>query len=234
MTSRELKDLLYEQVARIGKAVASSKRLELLELLCQGEKSVDALARGTELDVKNVSAHLKALKGARLVETRKDGKYVYYRLADEAVAAFWVTLRSLAEERLLELQLVVREFLADPAKVAALDRKAVLGKARQGEIIVIDVRPEEEFDTGHLPYARSVPLPELKKKLAGLPKDKEIVAYCRGPFCMMAKEAVALLHSRGFRARRLEDGVAEWQAAGLPIESGHARGKTRATRISNQ
>lgn len=234
MTSREVKDLLYEQVARIGRAVASAKRLELLELLCQGEKSVDALAKGTELDVKNVSAHLKELKAARLVQARKDGKYVYYRLADEAVAGFWVSLRSLAEERLLELQMVVRQFLADPAHLSMLDRKAVLGKAKQGEIIVIDVRPEEEFDTGHLPYARSVPLMELKKKLAGLPKNKEIVAYCRGPFCMMAQEAVALLRTHGFRAARLEDGVAEWQAAGLPIESG-GRGKAKtAAKFSNR
>lgn len=223
--SSEIKDLLYEQVARIGKAVASPKRLELLELLCQGEKTVDTLAQNARLGVKLASAHLKELKAARLVEARREGKYVYYRLADEAVASFWVTLRTLAEERLLELQMVIRQFVADPEQLAPLDRIQILGRAKQGEVIVIDVRPEEEFAAGHLPYARSIPLAELKKKLSALPTDREIVAYCRGPFCLMAKEAVALLQSHGYRAVRLPDGVAEWAAAGLPVEGGTPAGK---------
>jgi len=215
---REVKTLLYEQVARIGKAVASPKRLELIDLLCQGEKTVDALAAHAGQSIKLASAHLKALKAARLVESRKDGKYVYYRLADDGVSALWVTLRSLAEERLLELKMVLQQFLAHPEDLAPLDRRAILGRARQGEILVLDVRPDDEYESGHLPYARSLPLAELKKRLAELPKDRQIVAYCRGPFCMMAVEAVALLRREGFRAVRLGDGVAEWMAAGLPIE----------------
>jgi len=221
-THREIKNLLYEQVARIGKAAASPKRLELLELLCQGEKTVEVLSEQANLDVKSTSAHLKELKAARLVHARKAGKYVHYRLADEAVGRFWVALRTLAEGRLLELQEVVTEFLADPKQLAPLDRKAVLGRARQGEVIMIDVRPADEFEAGHLPYARSIPVSELRKRLSELPRNKEIVAYCRGPFCLMASDAVALLRQKGFRAGRLEDGVAEWRSAGLPIESGAA------------
>ncbi|HEX8010732.1 MAG TPA: metalloregulator ArsR/SmtB family transcription factor [Casimicrobiaceae bacterium] len=212
---RDIKTLLYEQVARIGKAAASPKRLELIELLCQGEKTVEALAQQADLDVKSTSAHLKELKAARLVHPRKVGKYVRYRLADPAVARFWVALRTLAEGRLLELREVVRKFLADPKQLAPLDRRAVLGRARQGEVVVIDVRPAEEFAAGHLPLARSLPLAELKKRLNELPRNKEIVAYCRGPFCFMASDAVALLRRHGFKAGRIEGGVAEWHAAGL-------------------
>ena len=221
-TQREIKNLLYEQVARIGKAAASPKRLELVELLCQGEKTVESLSQQADLDVKSASAHLKELKAARLVVARKEGKYVHYRLADETVGRFWVALRTLAEGRLLELQEVVTEFLADPRQLASLDRKTILGRARQGDVIVLDVRPADEFEAGHLPYARSIPVSELKKRLSELPRDKDIVAYCRGPFCLMASDAVALLRQKGFRAGRLEDGVAEWRSAGLPIEPGAA------------
>jgi rhodanese-related sulfurtransferase/DNA-binding transcriptional ArsR family regulator len=216
MENREVKDLLYEQVARISKAAASPKRLELIELLCQCEKTVETLARDAGLSVKLTSAHLKELKAARLVDSRKDGKYVYYRLADPAVAAFWVDLRALAEERLLDLQGALRAFVNDPEKLAPADCKTLLIKAKKGDVIVIDVRPQEEYLAGHLPYARSLPLLELKKRLSELPRNKEIVAYCRGPFCMMAKDAVALLRRRGYRAARLEAGVSEWRAAGLP------------------
>ncbi len=217
MERREIKNLLYEQVARIGKAAANPKRLELIELLCQCEKTVETLARDAELSVNLTSAHLKELKAAHLVHSRKGGKYVYYRLADPAVAAFWVSLRELAEERLLDLQRALREFVTEPEKLAPVEGKALLGKARRGRAIVIDVRPQEEYEAGHLPYARSVPLPELKKRLSELPKDQEIIAYCRGPFCMMAKDAVALLRKRGYKATKLEDGVSEWCAAGMPL-----------------
>jgi rhodanese-related sulfurtransferase/predicted transcriptional regulator len=219
---REIKNLLYEQVARIGSAVASPKRLELIELLCQGEKSVEALAQQADLNVKSASAHLKELKAAHLVRTRKEGKYVRYRLADEGVARFWVTLRRVAEGRLVELQQVEREFLADREHGVALDRRSILARARQGEVVVIDVRPADEFEAGHLPFARSIPMPEMKKRLNELPRNKDIVAYCRGPFGLLANDAVALLRQKGFRARRLDDGVAEWRAAGLPIESSAA------------
>ena len=215
---RQLKNLLYEQVSRIGKALASPKRLELIELLCQCEKSVETLARDADISVKLASAHLKALREAQLVQTRKDGKHVHYRLADESVAGLWVTLRSVAEERLLDLQMALRSLLIAGAGLERVDRTAILKRAKQGETVVIDVRPEVEFKAGHLPYARSLPLAELKKRLKHLPKDKPVVAYCRGPFCMMAKDAVSLLKKHGYRASRLEDGIAEWRARGLPIE----------------
>ena len=215
---REMKNLLYEQVSRVSKALASPKRLELIELLCQCEKSVETLARETGMSVKLASAHLRTLRAGRLVETRKDGKYVLYRLADSSVADLWVSLRSVAEERLADLQMALRSLLEARAALVGVDRKAILRQAQHGEVIVIDVRPEEEFAAGHLPYARSLPLTELKKRLKQLPKDKPVVAYCRGPFCLMAQDAVALLKKQGYRARNLEDGVAEWRARGLPIE----------------
>lgn len=215
---RETKDLLYEQVSRVSKALASPKRLELIELLCQCEKSVETLARETGMGVKLASAHLRALRAGRLVETRKDGKYVLYRLADPSVADLWVSLRSVAEERLLDLQMALRSLLEARATLVGVDRESILRQAKKGEVVVIDVRPEEEFAAGHLPYARSLPLTELKKRLKQLPKDKPVVAYCRGPFCMMAQNAVALLRKQGYRAQQLEDGVAEWRARGLPIE----------------
>ena len=214
----QIKDFLYEQVARIGKAVASPKRLQLIELLCQGEKSVEVLAAQAEISVKLASAHLKELRLARLVETRKEGKYVLYRLASPSVAELWVTLRSEAEERLVELQVALANIVEHREELKGFDRRALLKKAAAGEVLVLDVRPADEFATAHLPHARSLPIDELKKRLAELPKDTPVVAYCRGPFCLMAKDAVALLRQKGFRAFHLSDGVAEWRAQGLPIE----------------
>lgn len=213
-----LKNHLYEQVARIGKAVASPKRLELIELLCQGEKTVEVLAAQAEISVKLVSAHLKELRQARLVETRKDGKYVLYRLASTSVADLWVTLRSEAEERLVELQVALAAIVEHRDDLEGFDRAAILEKAAAGEVLVLDVRPAEEFASAHLPHARSLPLDELKKRLSELPKDTPVVAYCRGPFCLMAKDAVELLRHKGYRAFHLTDGVAEWRAHGLPVE----------------
>ena len=215
---REVKDRLYEQVSRIGKALASPKRLELVELLCQGEKSVETLAQQADISVKLASAHLKELRAARLVGSRKDGRYVIYRLFDPGVAELWVSLRAAAEERLLELQMALRSLVAVGTELVGVDRNVILKQAREGEVVVIDVRPDEEFEAGHLPYARSLPLSELKKRLKELPKDKPLVAYCRGPFCMMANEAVALLLKQGYWAFKLDDGVAEWRAKGLPVE----------------
>lgn len=213
-----IKDFLYEQVARIGKAVASPKRLQLIELLCQGEKSVELLATQAEISVKLASAHLKELRLARLVETRRDGKYVLYRLASTSVADLWVTLRSEAEERLVELQVALANIVEHREELKGLDRKALLKKAAAGEVLVLDVRPSDEYATAHLPHARSLPVDELKRRLAELPKDTPVVAYCRGPFCLMAKDAVELLRKKGYRAFHLTDGVAEWRAHGLPIE----------------
>ena len=215
---RQIKSFLYEQVARIGKAVASPKRLELIELLCQGEKTVEALATQAEISVKLASAHLKELRVARLVETRKDGKYVLYRLASTSVADLWVTLRGEAEERLVELQVALANLVAHGDDLEGIDRKAILKRAASGEVLVLDVRPADEYATAHLPHARSLPVDELKKRLAELPNDTPVVAYCRGPFCLMARDAVELLRKRGYSAFHLTDGVAEWRARGLPIE----------------
>jgi len=215
---RSVKDHLYEQVARIGKAVANPKRLELIELLCQGEKTVEMLAAQADISVKLASAHLKALRVARMVETRKDGKYVLYRLASTSVADLWVNLRAEAEERLVELQVALAAIVEHGDTLEGIDREAILRKATAGEVLVLDVRPHEEFAAAHLPHARSLPVDELKQRLAELPKDVPVVAYCRGPFCLMAKDAVELLRKKGYRAIHLTDGVAEWRAHGLPIE----------------
>jgi len=219
MNKRSLKDLLYEQVARIGKAVSSPKRLELLELLAQGEKSVEVLAAELSADIKLVSAHLKALRDAHLVTSRRDGKYVIYRLSGQDVAGLWVNMRQVAEEHLLELRLALDQMVADPAKLASVGRQALLEQARRGDVIVIDVRPQAEYETAHLPFARSMPVAEIEKRLAELPTDKDIVAYCRGPFCLLSDEAMALLGAKGYRVRKILDGVSEWQAAGLPLHA---------------
>lgn len=217
MDKRQTKDLLYEQVARIGKAASSPKRLELLELLAQGEKTVEALAAEAGLSIKLASAHLKVLKAARLVETRRDGRFIAYRLSGEDVGALWVNLRTVAEEHLVELRVEMARIFAAPEKLDAETRRSLLDKARRGEVVVIDVRPSAEYASGHLPFARSLPLSELRQRLAELPADKDIVAYCRGPFCMMSAEAVALLKEHGYRAQKIADGTVEWQAAGLPL-----------------
>ena len=215
---RAIKTHLYEQVARIGKALASPKRLELIELLCQGEKTVEALAAQAEISVKLASAHLRELRLARLAETRKDGKYVLYRLAGTSVADLWVALRSEAEERLVELQVALANLVTHGDDLDGLDRRAILKKAAAGEVLVLDVRPTDEYANAHLPHARSLPVDELKRRLAELPKNTPVVAYCRGPFCLMARDAVELLRKRGYRAVHLSDGVAEWRAHGMPIE----------------
>ncbi len=219
MKSKPSKSYLYEHVARIGKALSSPKRLELVELLAQGEKRVETLAAQAGIDMRLTSAHLKALREARLVETRRDGKYVHYRLSGADVAQLWVNLRDVAEEHLVELRLALAQMISDPDNLCSESRESLLQKARQGEVFVIDVRPPSEYDAGHLPFARSMPLGELEKRLADLPSDRTIVAYCRGPFCLMSDAAVKLLRARGFSARKISDGVSEWAAQGLPIET---------------
>lgn len=219
MDKRILKDLLYEQVARIGKAVSSPKRLELLELLAQGEKSVEALADELAIDIKLASAHLRVLKEARLVAARKDGKFVFCRLASADVACLWVTLRETAQEHLVELSMAVNALTVTQDKLASMSREQLIDLARSGTIILIDVRPRAEFEHSHLPYARSMPLDEIEHRMKELPKSKEIVAYCRGPFCMFAEEAAQFLRMHHRKVSKLSDGVAEWRTAGLPLES---------------
>jgi rhodanese-related sulfurtransferase len=204
MQAREMKDGVYAQFARIGKAMAAPKRIELLELLCQGPRTVEALADQAALTVANASQHLKVLLASRLVDAQKQGLFVEYRLADEGVLRFVHAMRELAEARFAEVGAIMQAYL----------------KAR-GElerVSVLDVRPELEYRAGHIPGARSVPLSELKRHLADLPKNREIVAYCRGPQCVMAIEAIELLRKRGFRAQRMEQGVMDWRARGWKIE----------------
>lgn len=217
MNKRHLKDLLYEQVARIGKAVSSPKRLELLELLAQSEKSVEQLADELSINIKLASAHLRALREARLVTSRKEGKFVIYRLTGDDVAGLWVNLREVAEEHLVDLRVALNEMVAEPSKLLTIDRATLLNRAKKGDVLVIDVRPQDEYEQAHLPFARSMPLQEITQRLSELPKDKEIVAYCRGPFCMFSEEAYQLLSSQGYRIHKLLDGVSEWQAAGMPL-----------------
>lgn len=219
MNKRALKDLLYEHVAQIGKAVSSPKRLELLEILAQGEKTVDALAAEASVSIKLASAHLKVLKTARLIEARRDGRFIAYRLTGSDVSTLWVNLRTVAEEHLVELKLAMGSLFTAPEKLDAETRQTLMKKAQRGDVVVLDVRPTEEYDTGHLPYARSMPLKELRQRLNELPSNKAIVAYCRGPFCMMSAEAVTLLRKHGFNAHKVADGTPEWLAAGLPLET---------------
>lgn len=218
-TGRQVKDALYAQVTRIGKAVCSPKRLELIELLCQGEKPVERLAAEAEISLKLASAHLKELRQAHLVEARREGKNVFYRLTSETVADFWVAMRALAEDRLLELRAALAKLAEHAHELQPMGREQLLARAERGEVVVLDVRPGNEYAAGHLPFAHSMPLEELQQRLDGLPRDKPVVAYCRGPFCLMAKEAVELLRERGYQAIRFEDGVAEWRAHGLPVVS---------------
>lgn len=210
---------VYEQFARIGKAVASARRVELLDLLCQGERSVEALARTTGMTVTNTSQHLQILRAARLVETRKEGTKVIYRLADESVCRFFLELCELGHARLAEVDRLVRGYLADTtfATFDAITREELLERLERGDVLLLDVRPAEEFAAGHIAGAVSVPLEELERRLAELPAEAEIVAYCRGPYCLLASRALELLRARGFRARRLEEGLPEWRLAALPV-----------------
>ena len=220
MSEREVKDALYEQFARLGKAVASPKRIELLDLLCQGERTVEALAREAHMGVTNTSAHMQVLRQARLVETRRAGVRVFYRLADEAVCRFYFALRDLGRLRLAEVKQVVRDFFEARDELEPLSRDSLLERLERGEAAVIDVRPAEEYAAGHIPGALSIPVAELEQRLGDLPIDVEIVAYCRGPYCVFAPEALSILRSNGFAARRLEEGFPEWRLAGLPVEVG--------------
>ena len=220
VAGRAVKDGLYEQFARIGKAVANPKRIELLDLLCQGERSVEVLADAATMGVTNTSAHLRVLREARLVDTRKDGTRVFYRLADETVCDFFFSLRDLASDRFAEIEQMTRDYFDALDELDPVGREELLARADDGVVIVLDVRPGEEYRAGHIPGAISVPLDELEEKLSSFAQDAEIVAYCRGPYCVLAPQALEMLHKHGFRARRLDGGLPEWRHDGLPVAVG--------------
>lgn len=223
MSDHAAKQRIYEQFARIGKALASPGRLELLDLLVQGERSVDALAREAQMSVANASQHLQVLLASRLVETRRDAQRIYYRIASSRVVELWLAVRDTAEAQFAELPAVAREYLGDPAALEAIDRDELADRLEAGTVVLIDVRPAEEFEQGHIDGAISVPITQVAAWARDkAPKRKQIVAYCRGPYCVYAVQAVAELRRRGRRAARLCDGVAEWRAAGHPVAIGGA------------
>ena len=218
--NRKFKDTIYEQFSRIGKAISSPKRLELLDLLCQGEKTVETLTQETGLTLANTSQHLQVLRAARLIEAEKEGLYVKYRLADQMVCEFYRSMRVLAENRLAEVEIINRHFLEGREGMEPVDRKDLLHRVKNGSVTVLDVRPESEYQAGHIPGALSVPLKHLEELFSKLPKDQEIVAYCRGPYCVLAVQAVEMLRKNGFMAVRLEEGIQDWRAMGFSISEG--------------
>ena len=211
------KSELLHHFARVGKAMASPQRLELLDLLAQGEKSVEVLAGQAGLTVKNASAHLKELRTTALVATRREGPFVFYRLADPAVHDFLRALQELARRRLGDVERLVRDYYEAQDDLEPVSAAELLERMRQGEVTVLDVRPEDEYRAGHIPGALTVPLGELERHLAELPAEREVVAYCRGPYCVLAVRALEVLHAKGFRARRLDGGLPDWDRLGYPV-----------------
>jgi rhodanese-related sulfurtransferase/DNA-binding transcriptional ArsR family regulator len=216
---RDFRDRLYGEFARIGKAIASPHRLVILELLAQGERTVESLATETGLSVANTSRHLQQLRQAQLVLARRDGLFVHYRLAGPEVASLILALRHAGERHLAEVERVVRDFLGDRDGFEPVTPAELAQRMSNGEVIVLDVRPEREYAAGHIAGARSMPVDDIKARLPELPRDKEYVAYCRGPYCVFADEAVALLHANGLKAQRLSEGYPEWWLAGRPVQT---------------
>jgi len=215
---RQFKDELYGQFSRIGKALSNPHRLELVELLAQGERRVEDLAAECNLPIANASQHLQVLRAAQLVDVRRDGLYAYYRLSNKQVFQVWQALRDLGELQLAEVGRLVQSFLQDRDSLQPINAAELVERMEAGDVLILDVRPELEYRSGHLPQARSIPVDELEERLSELPQDQEIIAYCRGPYCVFADEAVAILHNHGYRARRLIDGLPDWQALNLPVE----------------
>jgi len=218
MAHRDFKDTLYGQFARIGRAVAAPRRLELLDLLSQGEKTVEQLALQSGTPVKNTSAHLRVLRQARLVETRRDGPYVRYRLAGEDVARFTGALQALGRQRLAEVEHVTNLYLSGRDTLEPVTLPELRRLLREGGVTLLDVRPREEYEAGHIPGALSIPVTELPRRVREVPRAREVIAYCRGPYCVYSLEAVELLRRRGYRARRAKEGLPEWRLDGLPVE----------------
>jgi ArsR family transcriptional regulator len=219
MSRQSPKQILFAQFAAVAKAAAHPVRLELLEQLAQASRSVDVLANRTGVAVANVSQHLQQMRRAGLVTSQRDGKFVFYSLSDDSVLDLLAGLRRVAERNVAEVERVVRDYFQRRDDLEAVSRMELTERLAAGEVILLDVRPEDEFALGHLPGALNVPLSALSGHLAELDPGREIIAYCRGPYCVLSYEAVALLRERGFNVRRLEDGFPEWRAAGLPVES---------------
>ena len=217
---REFKDALYGQFARIGHAFASRKRIEMLDLLAQGEKTVEVLAEETATPIKNTSAHLRVLRQAQLVETRRDGTYVHYRLADADVLRVLRAFEALGHQRLADVQQMVQLYMDGHDELKPVTFPELRRLIRDGDVTVLDVRPAEEFEAGHIAGALSIPVRELRRRVREIPKSHEVVAYCRGRYCIYSLDAVRLLRKQGYRARRAEEGLPDWRAAGLPVESG--------------
>ncbi len=220
MGDRAAKDALFDGFAEIAKALASGRRAEIVDLLAQGERSVDEIAEEIGQSVANTSHHLRAMARAGLLTTRRDGTRVFYRLASERVGELWSAMRDVASEHVAGLERLAKTYLGDRDGVETLDRDELATRLERGEVLVLDVRPRHEYAAGHIPGAQSVPVAELRRQLRLLPKDTEVVAYCRGPYCVYADDAVRELTRRGFRARRLIDGFPEWKRAGLPVAAG--------------
>jgi ArsR family transcriptional regulator len=222
MSSKGPKQTLFAQFALVAKTLGHPHRLELLEQLAQGERSVEELAEKTGLSVANASQHLQRMSRAGLVTTRRDGKFVHYRLTDDAVLDALAAVRRIAEKNVAEVERVVRGYFDRRDSFEAVSRKELLKRSRAGTVTILDVRPADEFALGHLPGAVNIPLRLLETRLSQLKRSTEIVAYCRGPYCVLSYQAVAALRARGFKVRRLEDGLPEWRAAGLPVVIGNA------------
>ncbi len=218
MSEQNFKSDLFGQFARIGKALSSGKRLEMLEFLAQGERSVEQLARLTGLSVANTSQHLQQLRQVGLVTARKEGLYVHYRIAGDGIVRLLAALRAVGEEHLADVDRLVRLFRDSKDDLEPVPAKELWQRVKQGLVTVLDVRPPEEYAQGHIRGALNVPVTELKKRLHQIPADQEVVAYCRGPYCLLAYEAVQVLRKQGIKARRLEEGYPEWKSAGLPVE----------------
>ena len=222
MSTRNPKLALFAQFAAVAKCLAHPHRLELLEQLAQGERSVEVLADRARLSIANASQHLQQMKRVGLLVNRREGKFVYYQLVDDTILDLLAALRRIAERNVAEVERIVRSYFNNRDSLEPISRAELLQRSRTGEVIVLDVRPEDEFALGHLPCAISVPLRHLETRLAEFDPNQEIIAYCRGPYCVLSYEAVAVLRARGFKARRLEDGLPEWRAAGLPVATGSA------------
>jgi rhodanese-related sulfurtransferase len=219
-TKREFKDQLFEQFARIGKSLSNGRRLEILELLAQGPRTVDEISRETRLSIANASQHLQVLRRCNLVRVKREGLYANYRLASDDVSQICISMRRLGEKQLSDIHRLVEAYLSSRETLQPVSCQELLRKAREKEVFILDVRPGKEYEAGHIAGARSIPLAELKARLKEIPRKREIVAYCRGPYCVLADEAVSFLASRGYRAVRLKEGFPEWKSQGLAAEVG--------------